>query len=147
MDGSKVSTFRERFTELISSSPKSQSAIAAEFGVAKQTISAWLTGQSSPRSPVIMALSDYFNVSVAWLMGYDVPKTEDTKAYEAYSRAVDGALEKQNRLFPLSDEEEAIINAYRSLDQDGKKYLLQQASIASAMFGGKGQTDSSSKSG
>lgn len=48
MSGEKVSSFRERFAELVSSCGKSQSSIAAEFGVAKQTISAWITGQTSP---------------------------------------------------------------------------------------------------
>jgi transcriptional regulator with XRE-family HTH domain len=70
----KVSTFQERFSELIESSPKSRTAIAAEFGVAKQTISAWTTGQTSPRLPVISSLADYFGVSSDWLLGFDVPK-------------------------------------------------------------------------
>ena len=74
MTGLKVATFRERFTELIESSTKSRSDIATEFGVAKQTISAWLTGQNSPRLPVVSALADYFNVNIEWLIGFDVPR-------------------------------------------------------------------------
>lgn len=74
MTGLKVATFRERFTELIHSCPKSRSEIAEEFGVAKQTISAWLTGQNSPRLPVVAALADYFNVNIEWLIGFDVPR-------------------------------------------------------------------------
>lgn len=74
MTGKKVASFRERFTELIDSSPKSRTAIADEFGVAKQTISAWLTGQNSPRLPVVVSLAEYFGVTVEWLNGFDVPK-------------------------------------------------------------------------
>ena len=74
MNGKKVATFTERFNELIESSPKSRTAIAQEFGVAKQTISAWLTGQNSPRLPVVAALAEYFGVSLRWLNGFDVPK-------------------------------------------------------------------------
>ena len=70
----KVATFRERITELVESSPKSRTDIAAEFGVAKQTLSAWLTGQNSPRLPVVVALAEYFGVSLQWLNGFDVPK-------------------------------------------------------------------------
>lgn len=70
----KVATFQERFSELIESSPKSRSTIASEFGVAKQTISAWTTGQSSPRLPVITSLAEYFGVNYYWLLGFDVPK-------------------------------------------------------------------------
>jgi len=65
MDG-KVATFRERFTELVEASPKSRTTIAREFNVAKQTVSAWVTGQSSPRLPVVAALADYFGVSFQW---------------------------------------------------------------------------------
>ena len=74
MEVKKVSSFQERFSELIDSSPKSRTAIAAEFGVAKQTISAWTTGQTSPRLPVVSSLADYFGVSSDWLLGFDVPK-------------------------------------------------------------------------
>lgn len=74
MEMKKIATFQERFSELIKSSAKSRTAIATEFGVAKQTISAWTTGQSSPRMPVITSLADYFGVSWEWLYGFDVPK-------------------------------------------------------------------------
>lgn len=74
MTGKKVSNFRDRFCELIESCPKSRTQISQEFGVAKQTISAWITGQSSPRLPVVTALSEYFGVNIEWLMGFDVPK-------------------------------------------------------------------------
>lgn len=74
MTGKKVASFQERFVELINSSPKSQTTIATEFGVAKQTISAWYTGQSSPRIPVVASLAEYFGVSLEWLNGFDVPK-------------------------------------------------------------------------
>lgn len=74
MEVKKVATFQERFSELIDSSSKSRTAIASEFGVAKQTISAWTTGQSSPRLPVVSSLAEYFGVTCEWLLGFDVPK-------------------------------------------------------------------------
>ena len=79
MTGKKVSNFRDRFCELIESCPKSRTQISQEFGVAKQTISAWITGQSSPRLPVVTALAEYFGVNIEWLMGFDVPKYVDKK--------------------------------------------------------------------
>lgn len=81
MTGKLVSDFRERFNELLDSSPKSRTVIAEEFGVAKQTISAWATGQSSPRIPVANSLAEYFGVNFNWLMGYDVPKYIDKKEH------------------------------------------------------------------
>ena len=74
MTGKKVASFRERLAELLEASPKSRTEIAEEFGVAKQTVSAWVTGQNSPRLPVVVSLADYFGVTVEWLNGFDVPK-------------------------------------------------------------------------
>ena len=73
----KIATFQERFNELLESTPKSRSTIAEEFGVAKQTISARATGQSSPRTPVVSSLAEYFDVNIEWLVGYDVPMRPD----------------------------------------------------------------------
>ena len=108
------SLFRERFSELVSSSSKSQSIIASEFGVAKQTISAWITGQSVPRAPVLSALADYFNVNSAWLAGYDASKVDTN--------------------YSLTPDEEDLIRSYRSLSKEGKDYLHQQVGIAAAVF-------------
>lgn len=119
----KISTFKERFTELIESSPKNRTAIAQEFGVAKQTISAWITGQSSPRAPVVSALADYFHVSVPWLMGFDVPRSDSP------------ALNLQ--MFGKDPAEHQLIDVYRSLPDPGKHYLLQQAHAAVLLYGDK----------
>ncbi len=113
MTGQKVTTFQQRITELISISGKSQSAIASDFGIAKQTLSAWVTGQNSPRPPIIYALSYYFDVSIPWLMGFDVPRGNS---------------------YGLSDDEMSILKIYRSLAPAGKAYFSQQLSIASKMF-------------
>lgn len=103
MTGKKVSTFRERITELISSSGKSQTAIAADFGIAKQTLSAWVTGQNSPRTPIVYALSYYFGVSIPWLMGFDVPR---------------------NLPEEYTDDERNLLFLYRNAEDAGKELAL-----------------------
>ena len=72
----KVSTFRERFYELISSSDKPMKDFSKDLHVSNQTISAWKTGTRSPKEPTIIAIANHFGVSVKWLMGFDVPKRE-----------------------------------------------------------------------
>ncbi|MGN0776043.1 MAG: S24 family peptidase [Candidatus Ventricola sp.] len=47
------------------------------LGVSRQTISAWRTGVRSPRQPMIEHIASVFNVSIQWLMGFDVPQRED----------------------------------------------------------------------
>ena len=69
-----VSSFQERFSELCESSPMSDTSLGNALHVSKQTISAWRTGTRSPRKPIIIDIANYFRVSVAWLMGYDVKK-------------------------------------------------------------------------
>lgn len=118
MSGAKICSFKERLVQLIESSGKSQSSIASDFGISKQTLSAWLTGQNSPRIPTITALSSYFDVSITWLMGYDVPMREC----------------KEEK---LSSDEQFVVDTYRSLSDPGKQYIHQQLTIASHMFGGK----------
>jgi len=106
MTGTKVSTFQERITELVNSSGRTQTAIASDFGVSKQTISAWVTGQNSPRLPIVYALSYYFEVSIEWLMGFDVEKK---------------ALKQQS----LTAAEENLLAAYRAADTRAQEDALE----------------------
>lgn len=73
MNGEKVSGFPQRISQLVNESGRSATQIASDLGVAKQTISAWKTGQNAPKQPTVYTLSAYFDVSITWLMGYDVP--------------------------------------------------------------------------
>lgn len=126
MEGKKICSFRDRITELVSSSGKSQSALASDFGIAKQTLSAWITGQNSPRAPVISALAEYFNVSVPWLMGFDVPRE--------VSASNVGWNEYLSNKIPFDPDFDHLYQIYHSLTPKGKEYLFQQAEIAAAMF-------------
>lgn len=140
MANEKVATFKERFSELVSSSEKSQTSIAHEFGVAKQTISAWITGQSSPRAPVLTALAEYFDVSVAWLIGYDVPKRMDKEMYKEYEKTV-------YQYISLPDDERNLLSGYRDLSDTGKSYMFDQLEFALGKYGKKHSEDAGHKIG
>lgn len=117
MEAKKIATFQERFSELIDSSAKSRTVIAAEFGVAKQTISAWTTGQTSPRLPVVSSLAEYFGVSPEWLLGFDVPKYDvSEKPPDEYSPITPEAriLSKGIDKFPQAQREQAL-NVIRAM--------------------------------
>ena len=75
----KVSTFRDRFSELVNESKKTTVALAKELHVSNQTVSAWKTGTRSPKEPTIIAIAKYFKVNVSWLMGFDVEKYTEEK--------------------------------------------------------------------
>lgn len=76
MDGRKITDFVHRFCELLASSPLSDTEIALQLGVSKQTVSAWKTGSRSPKMPTIMHIASMFGVSESWLMGYAVERDE-----------------------------------------------------------------------
>ena len=69
-----MSNFQERFTMLVDSYPGTDVQLAKKIGVSKQTVSAWKSGERSPRKPTIIAVADKCNVSLEWLMGFDVPR-------------------------------------------------------------------------
>jgi repressor LexA len=77
MSGNKVASFRERFNELISESPKTDSEIARDLGISKQALSTWKTGEHSPKTPTVQTLARYFSVSVDWLLGFDISRAPD----------------------------------------------------------------------
>lgn len=104
MSGKKISTFQERIAELVEESGKTQTAIARDFGVSKQTISAWVTGANSPRLPIVYALSYYFGVSIPWLMGYEVERFENQAT--------------------LTQDEKALLAAYRQADDHAREYAM-----------------------
>lgn len=72
--GKRVSNFQERFSQLVDESGKSLLKLSKELHVSNQALSTWRTGKRSPKEPTIIAVADYFNVNVQWLMGFDVVK-------------------------------------------------------------------------
>ena len=77
--GKKVSTFQQRFSQLVDESGKSLVKIGKEIHMSNQALSTWRTGIRSPKEPTIIALADYFGVNVEWLMGFDVIKKANRK--------------------------------------------------------------------
>ena len=72
--GKKISDFQHRFSQLVEESGKSLVQLSKELHVSNQALSSWRTGIRSPKEPTIIAVADYFNVNVQWLMGFDVVK-------------------------------------------------------------------------
>lgn len=75
-----VSSFKERLALLCEMSSLTDGEMAKKLEVSKQTLSAWRCGTRSPKPPTIATIARYFNVSVDWLMGFDVPQTKEELA-------------------------------------------------------------------
>ena len=67
-----ISDFAKRFSELIGDSSYTQ--VGNEIGLSKQTVSAYIKGERSPKKPTIQAISVHYGVNPLWLLGYDEPK-------------------------------------------------------------------------
>ena len=74
MKTKNVSTFQERFAQLIDESDLGDTAIAAALGVSYKSVYSWKTGARMPKPPTIHTIANYFEVSPDWLNGLDVPK-------------------------------------------------------------------------
>lgn len=79
MTGTKITSFENRIGELLDRTSGSDAEKAKMLGVSRQTISAWRTGVRSPRQPIIEHIASVFNVSVQWLMGFDVPMNSEER--------------------------------------------------------------------
>jgi len=119
--GKKVSTFRERFTELCEADSKNATAMANALHVSKQTISAWKSGTRSPKDLTIVAISEYFNVSIPWLMGFDEPKMR---------KSLDDPLTYNGKKLSKADEEtldrllDFIVSCAKTNRKKAKNILL-----------------------
>ena len=117
--GEKVATNQERLNELFDADPRTDLAIAADLHVSRQTISAWRNGSRSPKKQMLIQIAEKFNVSIIWLMGYDVqnggnkipPAVAETEAPRTVEARI---LAKGIDQMPQA-QREAIINMMQGL--------------------------------
>lgn len=69
----RVASFAERLRELLDRRDLSQAELSRQTGISRSSISHYLRGDWEGKQEVIFALAERFDVSEAWLMGYDAP--------------------------------------------------------------------------
>lgn len=62
-----------RLQELMSIKNINQVDLCQRTGIPKSSMSMYLSGERSPRQNRLSQIAEKFNISEAWLMGYDVP--------------------------------------------------------------------------
>lgn len=125
----KISTFKERFSELCDSSPMNDTSIADALNVSRQTVCSWKAGTRSPKKPTILSIANYFRVDVAWLMGYDVSK--EPGLYMLVNNAIQAGRAMERRLI---EEETPKTDDIRLLVRDLNKLSPEQVEQAKEMF-------------
>lgn len=82
----------EKLYTLRKKSGLSQEQLAEQLNVSRQAISKWESGASIPESDKLIAISNYFNVSLDYLMkedneqSKDTPQTEQSKSAQMADR-------------------------------------------------------------
>lgn len=69
-------TFQKRLRDLIESRGKLVQDVAEETGISKITLSRYLNNHREPDLKYVVALAQYFNVSIDWILGFSGDKFE-----------------------------------------------------------------------
>ena len=115
----KIATNQERLNELFDNDPRNDNVIAQALGVSKQTISSWRHGTRSPKKPVLIQIAKEFDVSIEWLMGFDVERKPSfsTSVVIADSELFDKLF------YGMTDEDRATVTNILSKTYDRMKAL------------------------
>lgn len=73
----KITNFSQRLQFLLDINSMSATSFAQKLGISKSLISRYLSERARPRQERLDEIARYFNVSHAWLMGYDCEMYED----------------------------------------------------------------------
>ena len=98
--------FYDEFSRLCAERGESLSAVSAKLGLSNSAATQWKARGSTPRPQIVNKIADYFGVTPASLLGF---------AESAPAAPV------------LSEEEQLLIDTFRSLDVISRVKLLQTA--------------------
>lgn len=94
-----MEAFHERLSSIMEEYKISQSELCARTGIPKSALSQYISGNFKPKQNRTYLLAKALNVSPAWLMGYDVPRTSFGEA---------------GHMTRLTKREKQLIAAYRN---------------------------------
>lgn len=136
MKPQKICTSNDRIRQLIDESGISQTEFCRRTNIQKSALSNYLKGDRTPRQDQLTKIADAFNVSAAWLMGYDIPqridsnmlildKTDPDRQYLTYYGSGD-RLELYMELLEIAhdctpDQVRVAMDTLRSLSRLNKK--------------------------
>ena len=110
--------FARNLRDLMARDRMNQVDLARALGVTKAAVNYWVNGRSIPQVTVVQKLADLFCCST------------------------DDLLKARAGDVLMSSAEERLLYIFHSLSDEGQRYLLQQAHIASQMFGKKNSSAS-----
>lgn len=102
-----MSRFPDQLRALRESRGMTQEKLSEALGVAKSTVSMYETGSREANFEMLEAIADHFNVNMSDLLGEPV-------------------------IYSLNQEELSLLDRYRSLDDEGRRYVCMSLQMAQA---------------
>lgn len=119
----KNSNSAERLKELMNKLDIKQSDMVEKTGIPKSAISMYVSGQRLPRQNRLSTIADAYNVSEAWLMGYDVPMSPTISGKISLSKIA--SLSNKIR---TDENVQTLLNIYyNELSPDNQMRLIEIA--------------------
>lgn len=111
----KISTSQKRLHELMSVMNIKQKDIVDKTGLNKSTISNYCNGNRVPNQKNIAIISDAFDISPAWLMGYDIGMKRS---------------KEESKDYIVTLEEQKILVELQTIDPRDRELILSTLAIA-----------------
>ena len=112
--------FADRLRQLRKTHGITQEQLATIIGVERSSIGKYEGKQGTiPSDDVKLRIAEYFHVSIDYLMG-------NTDVSIPYSESDHDS--------PMTREEQQLLNDFRSLNRQGKDYILQTMAMASKIY-------------
>lgn len=126
-----MATIAERIKGLRKKAGLTQQELGDHFGVAKSTICQYENGNSTPNDDIKIAMANYFNVSMDYLMGKtDVPVFDSRTPPVIATKVTESGINMFHTYLDLSATDQAKVNDYVQIlsewesaynDKNGKK--------------------------
>lgn len=123
-----MASLPERIKELRKAANLTQQELGALFGVAKNTVSQYESGRSTPNDEIKIAMANYFNVSMDYLMGKTDQSGFDSKTPSVFASQItaDGitAIHTYSALSPANKKR---VEDYIQMLSEWEKAYLQKS--------------------
>lgn len=111
----KITNTQKRLHELMSALNIKQNDIADKTGLNKSTISNYCNGNRVPNQTNLAIIADAFNISPAWLMGYEVNMMRNKDQLVDYIATI---------------EERDILMKLQEIDESDRELILATLELA-----------------
>lgn len=110
-----MAELKDRIKELRVEKGLRQIDLANELSVSKATVSLWERGNVRPEFTTCVELAEYFNVTLAYLLGSSENRVPDTSDLDLEELAIQGVCDDYREMFlkyvRLSQKSRAIVDA------------------------------------